>query len=72
VLLGGIGARYGWPESAWFAAGAMCSSIIWFTALGFCARLLQPLFEKDVSWRVLDVIVGIVMWWIAATLIVSS
>jgi len=49
----------------------MCSSIIWFTGLGFGARLLQPLFEKDISWRVLDVIVGIVMWWIAAALIVS-
>lgn len=71
VLLGGIGARYGWPGNAWFAAGAMCSSIIWFTALGFGARLLQPLFEKDISWRVLDVIVGIVMWWIAGALIVS-
>ncbi|OXC72957.1 LysE/ArgO family amino acid transporter [Caballeronia sordidicola] len=71
VLLGGIGARYGWPGNAWFAAGAMCSSIIWFTALGFGARLLQPLFEKDVSWRVLDVIVGIVMWWIAVALILS-
>jgi L-lysine exporter family protein LysE/ArgO len=71
VLLGGIGARYGWPGNAWFAAGAMCSSIVWFTALGFGARLLQPLFEKDLSWRVLDVIVGIVMWWIAGALVVS-
>jgi L-lysine exporter family protein LysE/ArgO len=71
VLLGGIGARYGWPGNAWFAAGAMCSSVIWFTTLGFGARLLRPLFEKDVSWRVLDVIVGVVMWWIAGMLIFS-
>jgi len=41
VLLGGIGARYGWPGNAWFAAGAMCSSIVWFSALGFGARLLK-------------------------------
>lgn len=71
VLLGGIGAQYGWPGNAWFAAGAMCSSVIWFTTLGFGARLLRPLFEKDVSWRVLDVIVGVVMWWIAGMLIFS-
>lgn len=70
VLLGGIGARYGWPGNAWFAAGAMCASIIWFTALGFGARLLRPWFEKDISWRVLDVIVGCVMWWIAGVLVV--
>jgi L-lysine exporter family protein LysE/ArgO len=71
VLLGGIGARYGWPGNAWFAAGAMCSSIIWFTALGYGARVLRPWFEKDVAWRVLDVIVGCVMWWIAAALVVT-
>lgn len=71
VLLGGIGARYGWPRNAWFAAGAMCASIIWFTTLGYGARLLQPWFEKDVAWRVLDVIVGCVMWWIAAALVFS-
>ncbi|MDP9156139.1 MAG: LysE/ArgO family amino acid transporter [Pseudomonadota bacterium] len=71
VLLGGIGAQYGWPGNAWFAAGAMCSSVIWFTTLGFGARLLRPLFEKDLSWRVLDVIVGVVMWWIAGMLIFS-
>jgi L-lysine exporter family protein LysE/ArgO len=71
VLLGGIGAQYGWPGNAWFAAGAMCSSVVWFTTLGFGARLLRPLFEKDVAWRVLDVIVGVVMWWIAGMLIFS-
>lgn len=71
VLLGGIGARYGWPRNAWFAAGAMCASIAWFTTLGYGARLLQPWFEKDVAWRVLDVIVGCVMWWIAAALVFS-
>jgi L-lysine exporter family protein LysE/ArgO len=71
VLLGGIGAQHGWPANAWFAAGAMCSSVVWFTALGFGARLLEPWFRKDVSWRVLDVIVGCVMWWIAAALVLS-
>jgi L-lysine exporter family protein LysE/ArgO len=69
VLLGGIGARHAWPDNAWFAAGAMCSSIVWFTALGYGARLLEPWFEKDVSWRVLDVIVGCVMLWITASLV---
>ncbi|MDR5778337.1 LysE/ArgO family amino acid transporter [Caballeronia sp. LZ065] len=71
VLLGGIGAQRGWPGNAWFAAGAMGSSIVWFTALGYGARLLEPWFEKDVSWRVLDVIVGCVMWWIAASLLLA-
>jgi L-lysine exporter family protein LysE/ArgO len=71
VLLGGIGARYGWPGNAWFAAGAMCASVVWFTVLGYGARFLEPWFEKDIAWRVLDVIVGCVMWWIAASLLWS-
>jgi L-lysine exporter family protein LysE/ArgO len=50
----------------------MCSSIMWFAALGYGARLLKPWFEKDVAWRVLDVIVGCVMWWIAAALVLSQ
>jgi len=28
VLLGGIGTQRGWPGNAWFAAGAMCASVI--------------------------------------------
>jgi len=71
VLLGGIGARHPWPGNAWFAAGAMCSSVVWFTGLGYGARLLEPWFQKDISWRVLDVIVGCVMWWIAGALVFS-
>ncbi len=69
MLLGGIAAQRGWPDNAWFVAGAMCASIVWFTGLGYGARLLQLWFEKDVSWRVLDVVVGCVMWWIAASLV---
>jgi L-lysine exporter family protein LysE/ArgO len=71
VLLGAIGGRNPWPANAWFALGAMCASVIWFCALGFGARLLQPVFRKDIAWRVLDVLIGCVMWWIAWTLLSS-
>lgn len=65
VLLGAIGGRNPWPASVWFALGAMSASVTWFCALGYGARLLKPVFEKDVAWRVLDVLIGCVMWWIA-------
>jgi L-lysine exporter family protein LysE/ArgO len=71
VLLGAIGARYGWPANIWFAAGAMSASVLWFCALGFGARLLKPIFEKDAAWRVLDALVGVVMWAIAASLLAT-
>jgi len=68
VLLGAIGASRGWPGSAWFAAGAMCASALWFTTLGYGARWLIPIFSRDLAWRILDIVIGIVMWAIALSL----
>ena len=42
------------------------------SALGFGARLLAPLFHKPVAWRVLDLVIAGVMWWIAATLVIGQ
>ncbi len=68
VLLGSIAAQYG--EGRWiFAAGAIAASVIWFAALGFGARLLQPVFENPKAWRILDGLIAAVMWTIAATLV---
>jgi L-lysine exporter family protein LysE/ArgO len=52
-----------------FAAGAITASFAFFFALGYGARYLQPLFARPVSWRVLDVVIGCVMWSIAVSLI---
>lgn len=69
VLLGSLAAQYEPPFRAWFAAGAMFASAVWFAALGFGARLLAPVFERPVAWRVLDIAVGLIMWWIALGLV---
>jgi len=72
VLLGSIAAQYPLLTRAWFAVGAACASAVWFSALGFGARLLAPLFGKPVAWRVLDLLIAGVMWWIAASLAISQ
>ena len=72
VLLGSIAAQYPLPTRAWFAVGAACASAVWFSALGFGARLLAPLFGKPAAWRVLDLLIACVMWWIAASLVISQ
>ncbi|MCG1043437.1 LysE/ArgO family amino acid transporter [Mycetohabitans sp. B8] len=69
VLLGAVGGRHPWPANLWFALGAMSASLVWFCALGYGARLLRPVFEKDVAWRVLDVLIACVMGWIALMLV---
>ncbi|GAW35676.1 arginine exporter protein ArgO [Roseovarius sp. A-2] len=67
VLLGSVSAQY--ENRLGFGIGAVCASFVFFFALGYGARLLAPVFRRPVSWRVLDVGVGAVMWAIAASLL---
>jgi len=67
VLLGAIGGQQGPAGKWWFALGAMSAGAIWFIALGFGARLLSPLFAKPAAWRVLDGLIGLVMFVLAFT-----
>lgn len=71
VLLGAVAAGIA-PEGPgrWaFLGGAITASTAFFFALGFGARLLAPLFMRPASWRVLDALVGCVMWAIAWSLV---
>ncbi len=52
-----------------FLLGAVSASALWFFALGYGARLLIPLFRRPVTWRLLDGIIGVIMWGIAYSLV---
>lgn len=67
MLLGSVSAQYGAARWA-FGAGATAASISFFFALAYGARILAPLFARPGAWRVLDVVIGAVMWIIAAQL----
>lgn len=54
VLLGSLSTRHPGLGRWAFALGACLASMLWFCALGFGARWLQPLFRNPVAWRVLD------------------
>ena len=70
VLLGSIAQTHG-EDRGWFAAGAVVGSLVWFTALGFGARLLRPLFARPGAWRVLDGVIAVVMVAIALSLLLG-
>jgi L-lysine exporter family protein LysE/ArgO len=72
VLIGSIAGQYPAELRGWFAFGAGTASLVWFSAVGFGARLLAPLFKRPVAWRVLDVFVAVVMFWIAASLVLGQ
>jgi len=69
VLLGSVSAQY--DDTLGFGVGAVTASFSFFFALGYGARLLAPVFRRPASWRVLDVIVGLTMWGIAAKLLLG-
>lgn len=70
LFLGSVGAGFG-VQRWWFAAGAICASVLWFFSLGFGARLLRPIFAKAWTWRILDGLIALIMFGIAASLVVE-
>ncbi|MEO0497782.1 MAG: LysE/ArgO family amino acid transporter [Pseudomonadota bacterium] len=71
VLMGSISASFG-ADRWWFGAGGMVASFVWFFGLGYGARLLAPVFQRPTAWRVLDAIIALVMFTIAAGLLFSG
>lgn len=69
VLIGGLSGQFQGVERVLFGAGAVSASFVWFFSLSLGAGMLAPIFRKPVAWRVLDTLVGGVMWTIAVLLI---
>ena len=69
VLLGSLSGQFQGAGRYAFAAGAILASFVWFFSLSLGARLLEPLFRRPVAWRVLDSLVCLTMWCIAASLV---
>ena len=70
ILLGVASTQY--SDNAYFAVGAIAASFIFFYSLGFGARLLSNFFKNSFSWKILDGIIGIVMWSIAFSLVYNN
>ena len=71
VLLGAVASQRG-DEGRWaFGAGACLASAVWFSALGFGARFLGPLFETVNAWRFLDCLIALVMIGLAGSLLLG-
>ena len=65
VLLGSVSSRYMGTHKALFALGACSASIVWFFFLSFAGTLARPVFRNPVFWKILDLLLGTVMWFIA-------
>ena len=68
VLLGSLAHQH--DPGAWvFGAGAITASVVWFTALGFGATYLRPVFARPRAWQVLDIVIAVVMATLAVALL---
>lgn len=66
LLVGSVGAQQPVGLQAWFVAGASSASLLWFSLLGFGARWMAPWFARPRAWQVLDGLIGVTMWVLAA------
>lgn len=68
MLLGSISTQYV-GQKLEFGIGAVSASFFFFFSLGYGARALRPFFEKPTSWKILDFMIGCIMWGIAFSLV---
>lgn len=69
LLLGSVAGQFPASDRPGFALGAVLASMVWFYGIGYGARSLTPLFQRPVSWKILDGLIGMVMWVIAGHLL---
>jgi L-lysine exporter family protein LysE/ArgO len=70
VLMGSISAQYA-PHQTAFGIAAALGSLSFFSALGFGARALAPVFASPAAWVWLEIGVGCTMWAIATGLVLG-
>lgn len=69
-LVGAISTQYVDMARKWaFGTGAMLASFVFFFGLGYGARLMAPIMQSARSWRILDNLIGVVMWALATKLL---
>lgn len=68
ILMGALSRGFPGAE-AWFGVGAATASALFFVLLGYGARALAPVFARPGAWRILDAVIALTMWAIAAKLL---
>ena len=65
ILIGTISQQfYGYYKIA-FALGSCLASFVFFFGLSYGAKLLAPLLQRPLSWRILDSLIALIMFMIA-------
>ena len=69
VILGGFAANLAVQEKPLFVAGGISASFLWFFSLALLGEKLAPVFSKPLAQRIIDSLIGIMMWILALYLL---
>lgn len=73
IIIGGYSVKFtDFNLRLYYTFGSMSAATVWFFTLGYAAKLLRPWFLKPNSGRILDVLVGLLMFVITGFLIYSE
>jgi len=71
-LLGAVSTQFeNISDKIAFTVGAVSASFIFFFSLGYGAKFMQPVMSSPKAWRVLDTGIGVLMWGLAAGLMLG-
>ena len=71
-LIGAVSTQYvDMQQKLAFGIGAVTSSFVFFFGLGYGARVLAPIMTTARTWQILDILIGLLMLYLAYGLIAS-
>ena len=72
VLIGSVSQQFSGLNKVAFGMGASLASFIFFFSLAYGAKALLPIMKKTSSWRILDSLIALIMFFIAIKLAVAG
>ena len=69
AIVGGVSSTIDANQKVNYLIGALSASFIWFFSIGYLAALLSKIFTKPLFWRLIDLIIGCYMLYMAWSLL---
>lgn len=69
IMLGAISGNFPGTGRYWFGTGAATASLAWFFSLSLAGTLLAPLLRRPRAWQCINMLVCLMVWWVAAGLL---
>mgnify|MGYP001185635706 FL=1 len=72
VLIGSVSQQFPGKTKLAYATGAALASFVFFFSLAYGAKLLSPVMQKPLAWRILDSFIALVMFSLAIKMVHSG